>query len=67
MDAAREATYNQNKFLAALKGISLEDNAAEGRVEAIKRRMAAEAAGVSEEVYELDGIFGFEVEDEEEE
>lgn len=52
--------------MAALKGVNLEEGAAEGKVEAMKRRLAAQEAGVSEEVYELDGIFGFEVEDEEE-
>ena len=65
MDAKRETQYNQNKFLAALKGVNLEEAAATNRVEQIKERLAAKQLGVSEEEFELDGMFGFEAEEEE--
>lgn len=58
--------YEQNKFLAALKGIKLDENAtaAEDKVQEIKDRVAAKAAGKSEEEYgwEQAGL-GFEIED----
>jgi hypothetical protein len=70
IDAARERDANQNRFLAALKGIDLgEDKAAEDdrlTVDEIKKRVAAKAAGVPEEMADLGGMFGFE-EDEEQE
>lgn len=66
LHAKREEQFNQNKFLAALKGVNLDENAAENRVEKIKQRLAAKQAGVPEEVFELNSMFGFESEDEEE-
>lgn len=67
LEASREATFNQNKFLAALKGINLDENsAAEDRVEKIKMRIAAEQSGLSEEQYELSMAgLGFEIDEEE--
>ena len=63
MDAAREQQYNQNKFLAALKGVNLDEGAASKRVEQIKERVAAKQSGVPEEIYELGDMFGFEEEE----
>lgn len=63
IDAAREAQYNQNKFLAALKGVNLEEGKP-NRVEEIKNKLRAEASGMSEEQFEINGMFGFESEGE---
>lgn len=69
LDAERERQYNQNKFLAALKGINLEGAAAksaEEKVEEIKNRVAAKLAGKDVETYELETLgLGVEVEEEE--
>lgn len=68
LEAAREAQYRQNKFLAALKGIDLESTAAttaEDKVQQVKNRVAAKLAGVDPEIYEL-GTLGLGVEEEEE-
>jgi hypothetical protein len=50
------------RFLAALQGVELENE--ESRVEEVIRRAQAKAAGMSEEQYELDGMFNFIDEDE---
>ena len=66
LDAAREAQFNQNKFLAALKGINLEEGAAEDKVAKIKERLAAQQAGMTEEEYDLTNAgLGFEYDEEE--
>lgn len=62
--AAREKEKRQNKFLAALKGIDLDDDdSAVDKVEEMKRRIEAERAGRT--VDELDFIdMGLDVESE---
>lgn len=67
LEAERERQYMQNKFLAALKGIDIDGNAANkvDRVEEAKRRAAAKMAGVSEEEYEFATMgLGIEIEEE---
>lgn len=65
LEAAREAQFAQNKFLAALKGVNLEEGAAvTNRVQEMKDRVAAREAGVSDEEFELGDMFGFETEEE---
>lgn len=53
---------DEYRFLAALQGIELEQE--ESQAEAIIRRAEAKAMGMSEEQYELDGMFEFIDEDE---
>lgn len=65
IDAAREQQYNQNKFIAAMKGIDLDaasKSSKPNRVEEIKARVAARQQGKSEEQMEIEGMFGFESE-----
>lgn len=68
LDAWRERNYEQNKFLAAIKGIDLEASAAESvqnRFDDIVAEAYAELEGVSEEEFTL-GQLGWGVEDEDE-
>lgn len=67
LKAHQEKEYRMMKFQAAVQGISLDDagDSAQERFEAIKRRVEAREAGVSEEAAELDEIFGLELEIEE--
>ena len=61
--------YEQNKFLAALKGIKLDEAAAEevDPVQRIKDRVAAQQQGITEDQYSWQQAgLGFEEEDEEE-
>lgn len=63
IEKAREKKYDDQKFMAALKGIDLD----EGKVtefDKIKARAEAKALGVSEEQYELSGHFNIIEEDE---
>lgn len=56
LEAERKRQYNQNKFMAALKGIDLEADAAQSaqeRVDAVKNRVAAKLAGMDPDSYEL--------------
>ena len=68
LDAERERQYNQNKFLAALKGIDLDANAAKSaqeRFEEVVEAAYAQLEGVSEEEYTF-GQLGWGVEEEDE-
>lgn len=59
--AARDREHRNNKFMAALKGINLdEDDDAKERFEAVKRRAEARMSGKSEEQLEL-AEFGLEI------
>jgi hypothetical protein len=53
---------DEYRFLAAIQGIELENE--ESETEAVIRRAKAKAAGMSEEQFELDGMFNFIDEDE---
>lgn len=67
LDASRKVQFEQNKFLAALKGIKLDDNAsaAEERFNAVKERVTAKQLGITEEEYGfMEAGLGFEIEDE---
>lgn len=66
LEASRKIQHEQNKFLAALKGINLnESTAAEDRVQAIKDRVAAQQEGMDEESYAWKQAgLGFEIEEE---
>lgn len=56
---------NEYRFLAAIQGVSLgEDEEDENTAEAIIRRAEAKALGMSEEAYNLEGMFEFIEEDE---
>lgn len=57
----REEEYARNKFMAALKGVDLDEGKSDERFESIQRRAAADLANKSEEEYVFDMI-GFEVE-----
>ena len=58
LEAGRRQNHNRNKFAAALKGISLDDNEepSQDKFDAIERRANAKAAGVSEEAYEFSDL-----------
>lgn len=64
IDANRKAEARRHKFMAALKGINLDDpntESDEDRLDRIKRSAAAKASGKSEEELTLEGIgFGYE-------
>lgn len=62
IEKAREKKYDEQKFLAALKGIDL-DEGQESEFDKIKARAEAKALGVSEEQYELAGHFNIIEED----
>lgn len=67
LKASHEQEHRRNKFMAALKGVDIDKGStqdAHERMEAIKRRVAARQAGVSEETVELHE-FGIEFETEE--
>ena len=56
VEAAREAEFRRNKFLAALNGVDLEDGieTAADLVERKKEQIAARAAGKTEEEADLE-------------
>lgn len=57
LDASRTQEMNRNRFAAALKGITLnEDETTEDRFNSIEARAKAKAAGISEDEYELAGL-----------
>jgi len=58
LQAARERQYVQNKFIAALKGVDLDEGmeSVEERFDAIESRARAKAMGMSPEAYELSDI-----------
>lgn len=59
--ASREKEHRHQKFMAALKGIDLDENdEAKERFEAVKRRAEARMTGKSEEQLEL-AEFGLEI------
>lgn len=64
LSSARQVQREQNKFIAALKGIDLDKN--EGTQEdaflKVKMRAEAKARGIDEETYEL-GMVGIEVQE----
>ena len=65
LEAYRKQQYQQNKFLAALKGIDIEAGAAEDKVEEIKRKIRAESLGINEDDLEImEAGFGIESDDE---
>ena len=61
-NAQHDAEYRRNKFMAALKGIDLDEQQEAADFERVKRQAAAELAGVSEEQYVFD-LIGIEVDD----
>lgn len=63
VEKAREKKYEEHKFMAALKGIDL-DEGQETEFDRVKRRAEAKAMGVSEEEIDLSGHFNIIVEDE---
>lgn len=63
LEKSREKKYDDQRFLAALKGIDL-DEGATTEFDEIKRRAEAKARGITEEEYELSGHFNIIVEDE---
>jgi len=63
LEKAREKKYDDQRFMASLKGIDL-DEGKSTEFDEIKRRAEAKAMGVSEEEYELSGHFNIIVEDE---
>jgi type I site-specific restriction-modification system R (restriction) subunit len=66
IDANRKAETRRHKFMAALKGINLDDpntESDEERFERIRRTSSAKLRGKSEEEYTLEEIgFGYETE-----
>lgn len=63
LEKARDKKYDEQKFLAALKGIDLDEGKAT-EFDEIKRRAEAKARGLSEEEFELAGHFNIIEEDE---
>lgn len=63
IEKAREKKHDDQRFMAALKGIDL-DKGKESDFDKIKARAEAKALGVSEEQYELAGHFNITEEDE---
>lgn len=64
VQAARDREHRQNKFMAAIQGIDLDDagtETAQEKFDAAKRRVAAKLSGKSEEQLELDS-FGLDFE-----
>lgn len=64
-EKAHELKMQDKRFAAALKGIDLDEGKTTDFDE-IKRRAEAKAAGLSEEEFELDGMLGFEYDEEDE-
>lgn len=66
LDASREREHRQNRFLASLQGIDLDDGAdsAKEKFEEVQRRANAKLTGRSETEQEFD-VFGLEIETEE--
>lgn len=69
VEAARKRDERQNKFLAALKGINLDDDGeetltAEEKVEEMKRKAAGRAKGMSDDEIEFEDL-GLDIEVEE--
>lgn len=66
LNASREREYRQNKFMAALKGIDLDDKDkvdAKERFEEVQRRVQAKLSGKTEQQLEMDELdLDFEVE-----
>lgn len=67
LKASREREHREHKFMAALKGINLDEEDKESvqeRFEKVQRRVAAKLSGQSEAQLELDELaFDFEQED----
>ena len=66
--ASREKEHREHKFLAALKGIDLDEDAnneAKNKFEEVQRRVQAKLHGGNEKQLEMD-IFGLDIETEEE-
>lgn len=61
---SREKDYESKKFLAALKGIDLDEGQEDADFEKVKRRAVARLKGMTEEQVELEGHFNIIVEDE---
>lgn len=67
LDAARKKEHNQNKFMAALKGVNLdegEQTSAEEKFNEVQNRVAAKLSGKSQSSIEFD-FFGLDVETDE--
>jgi len=67
LEAAREKEWEHKKFLAAIKGIDLDQGAEKvDKVQEIKDRIAAEQSGLSPDEYEWKQAgLGFEPDEEE--
>lgn len=63
--AQYDAEHRRNKFAAALKGIDLDEQNTDDDFERVKRKAAADAAGMSEEQFVF-GMIGIEVEGDDE-
>lgn len=66
LDAARKQRHDQNKFMAALKGIDLDkgqQTSAEEKFNEVQNRVQAKLRGVRQEVITMDA-FGIDVETE---
>ena len=63
LDAAREREERHNRFMAALKGIRLEESDAEARFKEVQVRAEARRRNVSEDKVVFDQI-GIKIEDE---
>lgn len=61
VEKAREEEHRQNRFLAALQGVDLDEGKTDEAFERVKQKAAADLAGKSEEEYVFD-LIGIEVE-----
>lgn len=64
VSAAREKEMRHHRFLAALKGIDLDENEGPSRFDEVKQRVTAKQSGKSVESLELEDM-GMEIETEE--
>lgn len=56
-ETAMTMRFEDKKFFAALKGVDLDEQSGGSDFDEVVRRAEAKAAGISEEAYELDGMF----------
>lgn len=66
LDASREKEHRHNKFMAALKGVDLDEgtNDAKEKFDEVQRRVQSRLRGVSAQQLEMDE-FGLDIEEEE--
>lgn len=62
LDSMRERQHSEHKFMAALKGVDLDEGNTNNDFDRIKQQAAAELAGKSEDEYVFD-LIGIQIEE----